>query len=62
MLHIKDEYIRAHLLQGAFGLEKENLRAISDVFFAHTKHPAPGDKMTFSGIHVFAGWGKQGIY
>lgn len=33
MLHIKDEYIRAHLLQGAFGLEKAGVD-IRDIKFA----------------------------
>ena len=43
MLHINDEFIKEHLLDGAFGLEKENLRVLSDGSFSHTKHPAPGD-------------------
>ena len=43
MLHLKDEYIREHLLDGMFGLEKENLRVLSDGFLSHSAHPAPGD-------------------
>ena len=43
MLHLDDKYIREHLLDGMFGLEKENLRVLSDGFLSHTPHPAPGD-------------------
>ena len=43
MLHLQDEYIRKYLLKGAFGLEKENLRVLSDGSLSHTPHPAPGD-------------------
>lgn len=44
MLHLDDEYIREHLLDGMFGLEKESLRVLSDGSFSHTPHPAPNDK------------------
>ncbi|MBQ3281625.1 MAG: hypothetical protein IJH41_04385 [Eubacterium sp.] len=44
MLHLDDNYIRAHMLDGMFGLEKENLRVTADGFFSHTPHPAPGDE------------------
>ncbi len=43
MLHLQDEYIRKYLLKGAFGLEKENLRVLSDGSLSHTPHPAPSD-------------------
>ena len=43
MLHIEDNYIRMHLLDGMYGLEKENLRVLSDGYLSHTAHPAPGD-------------------
>ena len=43
MLHIRDEYIRNNMLNGAFGLEKENLRVLSDGSLSHTPHPVPGD-------------------
>ena len=43
MLHIEDEQVRLHLLQGNFGLEKESLRVTGDGAMAHTPHPFPGD-------------------
>lgn len=43
MLHLQDKYIREHIFDGEFGLEKENLRVMSDGSFSHTPHPAPGD-------------------
>lgn len=43
MLHIEDEYIREHLLQGKFGLEQESLRITRDGHFAHTPHPFAGE-------------------
>lgn len=39
MLHIEDTYIREHLLDGNFGLEKESLRVNEDGTFAQTAHP-----------------------
>lgn len=39
MLSIKDSYIRKHIKDGMFGLEKESLRVLGDGTFAHTKHP-----------------------
>ena len=30
MLHIENEYIREHLLDGAFGIEMESLRVVGD--------------------------------
>ena len=44
MLHIQDEYIRNNLLKGAFGLEKENLRVMSDGFLSHTPNPVTDDE------------------
>ena len=43
MLHIENNYIREHLLDGNFGLEKESLRITGDGHFAHTPHPFPDD-------------------
>ena len=39
MLHIEDLYIRKHILDGMFGLEKESLRVLEDGTFSHTSHP-----------------------
>lgn len=39
MLHLEDLYIRKHIMDGMFGLEKESLRVLADGTFAHTKHP-----------------------
>ena len=43
MLHINNLYIKEHLLDGNFGLEKESLRITGDGHFSHTKHPFPDD-------------------
>ena len=43
MLRIQDEYIKKHILDGNFGLEKESLRVLENGKFAHTPHPFPGD-------------------
>lgn len=43
MFHIENEYIRKHLFEGNFGLEKESLRVNEDGFFAHSHHPFEGD-------------------
>ena len=43
MLHIEDEYIKKHILDGCFGLEKENLRVLGNGKLAHTLHPFPED-------------------
>lgn len=43
MLHIANEKVRAHLLEGCFGLEKESLRITEDGYLAHTRHPFPKD-------------------
>ena len=39
MLHADQPEIRARLLEGEFGLEKESLRVDQDGFLAHTEHP-----------------------
>ena len=43
MLHADNPEIRAHLLDGFFGLEKESLRVTGDGFFSHTRHPFVGN-------------------
>lgn len=43
MLHIENKYIKDHLLDGSFGLEKESLRVLEDGTFSHTLHPFPDD-------------------
>ena len=44
MLNIKDPYVREHLLDGNFGLEKESIRIKGDGSFSHSAHPFPDDK------------------
>ena len=44
MLNINNDYVKQHLLDGNFGLEKESLRVTEDGSFAHTKHPFPDDE------------------
>ena len=39
MLHIEDSYIRKHIMDGMFGLEKESLRVLEDGTFSHTRQP-----------------------
>lgn len=43
MLHIDNAKVRAMLLKGNFGLEKEALRVTPLGLFAQTKHPFPGN-------------------
>ena len=43
MLHVEEEQVRLHLLEGNFGLEEESLRVLADGSFAHTEHPFPED-------------------
>ncbi len=43
MLHLENDYIKEHLLDGCFGLEKESLRVTGDGHFSHTRHPFPGE-------------------
>ena len=44
MLHIENEFIKKHILDGNFGLEKESLRIFEDGTFAHRLHPFPKDR------------------
>ena len=44
MLYIENEFIKKHILDGNFGLEKESLRIFEDGTFAHTLHPFPEDR------------------
>lgn len=44
MLHIENESIREHILDGCFGLEKESLRVLESGKLSHTLHPFPDDK------------------
>ena len=44
MLNTDDKYVRKHLLDGNFGLEKESIRVLADGSFSHTPHPFPNDK------------------
>lgn len=41
MPHIENEYIREHLLDGAFGIEMESLRVVGDGMLSQTAHPFP---------------------
>lgn len=43
MLHVNDPAVRALLLKGNFGLEKESLRVTPEGHMAHTPHPFPED-------------------
>lgn len=44
MFHIEDPKVRALLLEGNFGLEKEGLRVTQEGNMAHTPHPFPDDE------------------
>ena len=44
MIHIEDSYIREHLINGHFGLEKESLRVLESGYFSHTQHPFAEDE------------------
>ena len=44
MLNIYDPNVRQHLLEGNFGLEKENLRIHGDGRLSHSPHPFPNHK------------------
>lgn len=44
MLHTNDPAVRALLLKGNFGLEKESLRVTPEGRMAHTPHPFPDDE------------------
>ncbi len=43
MLHVENETVRAHLLEGLFGLEKESLRVTPEGHMAHTPDPFSGN-------------------
>ena len=43
MLHADHPKVRALLLKGNFGLEKESLRVDEEGFLSHTRHPFPND-------------------
>ena len=43
MLHTEAPEVRAHLLKGNFGLERETLRITEDGFLSQTPHPFAGD-------------------
>lgn len=43
MLHIENNQIRKHIMDGMFGLEKEGLRVWGDGTFSHTRHPFVDD-------------------
>ena len=44
MIHIEDNYIREHLINGHFGLEKESLRVLESGYFSHAGHPFSEDE------------------
>lgn len=44
MLHIENDQVRERLLDGNFGIERENLRVLGDGMLAKTAHPLPGDR------------------
>lgn len=44
MFYIENEYIKKHILDGYFGLEKESLRVLENGMFSHTPHPFPEDE------------------
>lgn len=43
MLHIENDDVKKHILEGNFGLEKESLRILKDGTLAHSLHPFPED-------------------
>ncbi len=44
MLHIENNDIKSHILDGNFGLEKESLRILADGTLSHLPHPFPDDE------------------
>lgn len=44
ILDIENDYIKEHILDGYFGLEKEGLRVLENGMFSHTLHPFPEDE------------------
>lgn len=43
MLQVQNQYIKKHILDGNYGLEKESLRILENGRLAHTPHPFPED-------------------
>lgn len=43
MLHVENHYVKEHLLEGNFGLEKESLRIKKDGTLSHSPHPFADD-------------------
>lgn len=43
MLHIENDYVKTHILDGNFGLEKESLRILEDGTLSHSPHPFTDD-------------------
>ena len=43
MLHIENDNVKKHILEGNFGLEKESLRVLENGMFSHTQDPFPDD-------------------
>ena len=44
MINISSKSVKKHLLDGKFGLERENLRILKNGHFSHTMHPFPKSK------------------
>lgn len=44
MLHITNDDVKKHILNGNFGLEKESLRILKDGTLSHSLHPFPDDE------------------
>ena len=44
MLHIENDDVKNHILDGNFGLEKESLRILKDGTLSHSFHPFPDDE------------------
>lgn len=43
MLHIENDDVKNHILDGSFGLEKESLRILADGTLSHSEHPFADD-------------------
>ena len=44
MFHVENETVRALLLRGSFGLEKEGLRVTPEGYMSRTPNPFPDDE------------------
>ncbi len=44
MLHIENDNVKKHILDGNFGLEKESLRILRNGTLSHSLHPFPDDE------------------